>query len=184
MGLVKLKNGNVVEVFNPTFEACARGGGFVYRIPIEEIDVFPYEPEARVEKVRCAIEDWTVFDAYADREDRWNGWLVPYFELDVARKVVEETVENGGLGVYDEANDRFVLRFDARGPDDFVVPEATALDPENEEVEVYEGFDLETTDGTKRVYSVGGRSWIWSEIHPGEEGYEKPENEEVTPCGS
>jgi hypothetical protein len=180
MALVKLKNGNVVEVFKPTFEACPRGGGFVYRIPLDEIDEFPYEPVAKVEKLRCAIEDWTVFDAYADREDRWNGWLVPYFEIDVARKVVEETVANGGIAVYDEANDRFLVRLDARGPDDFSVPEANALDPENEEVEVYKGFDLETVDGPKHVYSVGGMSWIWSEV----EDEEEREDEEVTPCGS
>jgi hypothetical protein len=170
MALAKLKDGRIIEIAQSLIDACPRGGGFLMRIPVEDIAEINIHPKLRFEKIQVEIEDPPFFEAWVDLDERWNGWLCPRFEKDQAMDLIDwEEREMGMRCHYDEANDRFLLAYtDGEEP-----PRAAwyeDLDPDDENVEICEGFDLETPEGTKRVYGIGSHSWIWSKHEPITEG--------------
>lgn len=93
------------------------------------------------------------FEGYT-RGLAWNGWATPFFELEVARRVADESnrVDDGTRVIYDRAADRFVLEDEAY-PDDPVEFEPTAI----------------TVDGAQiKVYPIGTYYWTWEEHRPRE----------------
>lgn len=66
----------------------------------------------------------------------WNGWATPSFELSEARKVMLDYNLK-----YDSKTDTFI------SDDDIVA--------------TWQGYDIQTPEGTKHVYNIGAYSWVW-----------------------
>ena len=84
-------------------------------------------------------------EAWIVANDRWNGWVMPYFAKAEADRVMAAwNASTEGLDPmrYDAAEDRYCVPFGA-------------------EVEVYQGEDLEIEGETRRVYGVGACAWTW-----------------------
>lgn len=80
----------------------------------------------------------------------WNGWECPMFTREVAEDVCEEFCDGEYFGWrYDEAKDTFYIK---------------DLSEDEYEEEKYEGFDIQTENGTIHVYDIGSYAWIWSEV--------------------
>ena len=74
--------------------------------------------KGRMQKDTFVIEDWFgPYPGYTTGE-RWNGWATPYFEYEVALRMVEDwksdvmkiDVESGLEAYYDLANDQLASR--------------------------------------------------------------------------
>lgn len=79
----------------------------------------------------------------------WNGWATPYFEKAEADKVMEEFNKCAEYPMqYDEVYDQFYI-----------------LDTETEELEKWEGIEIQTAEGFKHVYGIGAYSWVWDEAN-------------------
>lgn len=123
--------------------SCMIDDGTTWAYPAEQV-------ERSGRRYGWVSGDWTeeAYPALID-DERWNGWAIPYFDLETARRVVADQSANLPLGE-DASNlewldDKIVLR-------DLSYPDA---EPE------LIGPDL---DG---LYCVGGRSWTWYETDPG-----------------
>ena len=102
---------------------------------------------------RFLIEDVQgPYEGYTNGET-WNGWAVPYFEFEVARRVAADYVraEEGGdmpgaSARYDEWQDAFVLN-----------------DPCYEDEAAYGALKIEVNRTEVEVYPIGAREWTWEE---------------------
>lgn len=90
----------------------------------------------KAKKIKVTINDEDFFDAWT-LEEEWNEWAVPYFEKPEADKVakIHDCKYNPSTDSYEFEQD--------------------------EEVEEFSGLMIETEEGSKKVYSIGGGSWIW-----------------------
>ena len=103
---------------------------------------------------------------------RWNGWATPSFELAEAKRVMEgfnETAEYFIL--YDEGNDQFFIPKPKDETKEFkkitTFEEFISLGVQMWEFEIedkWEGFDVQTTDGIKHLYSIGSYWWTWDKV--------------------
>ena len=83
-----------------------------------------------------------VHRAYVDPNDRWNGWLCPWFEFDEVESMNEWLPKTSGeILDYDGETDAFICTNGA------------------EDLEVFVGKDI---DGM-HLYPIGNGSWIWME---------------------
>lgn len=106
-----------------------------------------------------AEADWTSDDkkypCYTTG-DTWNGWGTPYFELDVAKKVmkdVNDTRVPNDHGKYNKKEDAFIV-------------------PEYDDKEVFTSQIIKCDDKEIKVYAIGAYSWCWDvseEIAPKKE---------------
>jgi len=87
------------------------------------------------------------------KNDRWNGWMIPFFEKAEADAVMAAwnalaegpfTDEESAM-TFDAATDTYTVAY----PED---PEAT---------ETYEGEDIEFDGQTVHVYGLGACGWVW-----------------------
>lgn len=90
-------------------------------------------------------------EAYVNPDERWNGWLLPYFPKDQAEKVLDALVDDGSNSEidewhYSEGEDRFYYHDTNVDVDDWA-----------------EGVLVETEDGQQIGYPVGAGVYIWSE---------------------
>jgi hypothetical protein len=95
------------------------------------------QKEAR--RIRVTIDDVNKFVAWTFDEE-WNEWAVPHFEKNEADKVA--TAHNCK---YNPDNDSY--EFEQAG-----------------EVEEFEGLEIKTFEGPKKVYPIGAGSWVWDEV--------------------
>lgn len=85
------------------------------------------------------------------RGERWNGWAVPYFPLDEARRIADDYaseppgVDGQNLAEYDA--DRDLVRL---------------YDPSNKE---WDEYGSETLEG-RELYGIGACYWTWEETGP------------------
>lgn len=87
------------------------------------------------------------FKGYGDGSN-WNGFACPYFEREIAERVLWASEANGYRWTYDADRDAFLVRSEE--------------DPADYEPEVFEGIERRTTDGeTLIVYAIGAYSWSW-----------------------
>lgn len=97
-------------------------------------------------KSKFQIEDGPIFEGYT-KGDHWNGWECPYFDYDVAKKI---------------------LSSDIYCPDYFFDPirkTFLAMDV-NGDFEAFEGDVYEVADcGSMVLYPIGTGSWIWSKAY-------------------
>ena len=93
--------------------------------------------------------------------DTWNGWECPYFEKDVADKILVDMNALSGIdwGMYDAESDSYKFAYDG---------EAVAGQTEDN-IETFEPQFIETPEGKKKVWSIGGWSWVWSLYNPDDE---------------
>ena len=83
----------------------------------------------------------------------WNGWGVPYFEPDVAARVVKEL--SGWSVRFDAEHDEYV-RTAENNPEEHDVAPADTI-----EVEAGRGLTRKI-----KVYGIGAGSWTWDEGKP------------------
>lgn len=93
-----------------------------------------------------AYEESDTFSGYTFNR-YWNGWQMPMFTKEVAEEVCNKYCD----GEYS------TWKFD-KERDAFVISKA-----DDEENEVYEGFDIQTENGNIHVYDIGSGNWIWDE---------------------
>lgn len=133
---------------------CNAGGGFSHKMDAARFDAMhvlvngplPFKP------VVVHLDEGPGFQGFAT-EDRWNGFVKPYFLPEVAQAVAD-----------------FVgLRFD---------PDTKGyVDPSDEDSQAYP-FTPETinVDGVElSVYGIGAGSWVWSLSQDTKEPVVKPE---------
>ncbi len=142
----------VVSGYGPGGELLAhpKGGGLELRIPASEISRFAAASEAErtriYRKSRFSIEEVeATFAGWWDGE-RWNGWAMPSFEIDEARKVLDALAPKANR--FDPDHDSFVT-----------------WGADGEEIWPAESIML-ADGGTAKVYPVGAGSWIWEEVQP------------------
>ncbi len=87
-------------------------------------------------KLKVTINDADIFDAWT-LEEEWNEWAVPYFEKSEADRVAKIHACK-----YNSSKDTYEFEQDGV-------------------LEEFEGVEIETEEGSKKVYSIGGGSWIW-----------------------
>ena len=80
--------------------------------------------------------------------DEWNGFAVPYFEMDEARVIMKEVnaIEPKEPMKYTKRKDAFVLKM------------------EDGEVEIWQGKNYLTTEGVKHLYGIGAYTWSWETV--------------------
>ena len=92
-----------------------------------------------------SIDGLVPIPAYVDEDERWNGWLCPYFmaeDIHLIQRMLDEIGE-GEVIEYDEQKDAYVIHTEYEG------------DPQ----EWYWGKDV---DGM-HLYPIGSGLWIWRE---------------------
>jgi hypothetical protein len=79
---------------------------------------------------------------------RWNGWVIPHFEIAEAMKVMQNfnSYNPEHPIIYDQANDTFIHNDD--------------------EIELWKGTDYNTEDGIKHLYDIGAYTLTWETIQP------------------
>lgn len=121
-----------------------------------------------IERMRVQVEGSPAFEGWADREDRWNGFLKPRFTLDEVRKIAAWTQENNGkeggcdvvhvidtpVPVYGEDDSQSVGRFSVVL---MVNGEMSWADKESDHTSVID----HDRSGT---YDIGGGGWTWTEF--------------------
>lgn len=94
-----------------------------------------------LKKDKFVIEDGEVFEGY-NEEYSWNGWECPWFTKEVGEQIANYYK---GYMSFDSEKDAFVFN-----------------SPQDEaETDYFVGEDIETVDGTKHLYPIGNKSWIW-----------------------
>lgn len=161
--LVKSVKSN--QYYNASVDAQGRpcislvGGGFVTpAVAIKEdsvlelVDGLPTEYKKGV--FHLDGERHLIFEGYAVPERRWNGWAMPVFEIDVAKRIME--VANATMGEF-----YAFTRDDEKGQ--FVVEEF-----DWESTDELNDFPI-TVDGKEIVVvSFMGGNWTWEDCY-GEE---------------
>lgn len=92
-------------------------------------------------RIKVTIDDGNTFIAWTF-DEVWNEWAVPHFEKGEADKVAK--VHNCK---YFPQKDSFV----------FV---------QGNEIEEFEGLNIQKMEGPKKVYAIGAGSWVWDEVEP------------------
>jgi hypothetical protein len=90
-------------------------------------------------RIRVSIDNVNKFIGWTF-DEKWNEWSEPYFE-----KIWADKVAKAHNCKYNPTNDSF--EFEQSG-----------------EIEEFEGIEIKTIEGTKKVYAIGAGSWIWDEV--------------------
>lgn len=147
-GLFSDADGRLVEVLKAEggkVYFAPQGGGFILHVPEER---FRSDFKAAALPAWHAVEveaEWLPegqrFAAFSNGQ-RWNGWAVPYFELETGMRLCS-LVPNL---VYDKERDAFVWH-DPDGPED--------------EQAVFEAASIDVEGTVHKVYGIGAMYWTW-----------------------
>lgn len=107
-------------------------------------------------KAKFTIEGVGTYEGFTDGST-WNGYAMPLFTKEVADKLAKVLVEAGNKAEYTEKVDGYHIHL--HGADE-------------EENEWYYGLLM----GDKRLYPIGGGSWIWDEAEDKRTFYEELED--------
>jgi len=86
-------------------------------------------------------------------EERWNGFAVPWFDLETVREIAAATAELG------EGYDVVEIRDDADAPEGVSV----WITANPDDGHTYETETTTTRDG-QTLYAVGGWCWTWDDV--------------------
>ena len=89
----------------------------------------------------------------------WNGWEVPYFEYREAKKVATALTRDGMVTIYDAPSDSFYSYAEGQGIEP-TQAEYNRLHDKNLWYQ-WDPVTIETTEGTKKAWSIGGMSFTW-----------------------
>lgn len=149
------KNGWRVEIVEDDFvRFYPEGGGFQHTLPKAEFHAMfkPASDEVtyKVSKVTCEGWDKSFWAFVPPR--RWNGWLMPHFDLDTAKQVAIFLNDNG-MEVQ-TSQDGMVWSVYQEGH--------KSVDGEEDELmDVFERTKI-THNGVERdVVPIGAGSWCW-----------------------
>lgn len=150
------KYGNAVQVISESDEGvvfCNLGGGFQQVMPAERFYAYyDREWEAKWEQVDIGA-DWmdVTLKAWSNGKN-WNGWAMPFFELDQALGALKRVP---GLKWYPE-RDCFEHKDDH----------------EEAELVTYPGTTIEVDGRSIKVYQIGD-GWCWDLLSINHEGENK-----------
>ena len=94
------------------------------------------------------------FDGWHNPEERWNGFAVPYFELDTVREIASAC--NAMRADDPDAYDVVEIR-------DYTEPDKGVSVWVHTDDDAYEVETRTLADG-QTVYSVGGWAWTWDDV--------------------
>jgi hypothetical protein len=110
-------------------------------------------------RIRVTFDgDFPVVSAWGFGE-HWNGWDVPYFEYRDAKKVATALTQGGTVTIYDAPTDSF-YSFVA-GDTEPTQDEYNRLHDE-ELWYAWAPVTIETPEGSKKTWSIGGMAYTWS----------------------
>lgn len=131
-----------VHAVDPWYVSLVRaGGGFPFRVPIEEFLTQYVKAEAKpLRPIYTGLDEMPcMFRAYTDGV-RWNGWAVPYFDKGQVLFLAQTPGLFPGLRYNPETDEVRVVVGD--------------------DVLIAKGEDVMTVDGVKHLYQVGdGFCW-------------------------
>ncbi len=135
----------IVDMDTETVTFARQGGGFLHSMARQEFDS-KFKPASVPEFQKTWVtSDWfpdgMKLQAYSQGL-RWNGWVMPWFELDAAKTLLEHIPE---------------LRWNADGDLFKLVG--------GEDHEIWSGKDVQVGDQTLRLYPIGAGSWCWDGVH-------------------
>lgn len=127
-----------------------QGGGFARMLPRIVFDSL-YKEEQAAPAFRCGLfsGDWMegeTFPGFTDG-DRWNGWAMPLFDFETAKRIVERTGEPESVFRYDPETDTFIYNLE-----DFP-----------DEPEIFGASFIEVDGQVIKTYGIGSGSWVWYE---------------------
>lgn len=105
-------------------------------------------------------EDENSYKGYYFEGQEWNGWAIPYFEYSEAKRLIQD--QKGGR-IY--------------GPDKKIKEQGWWVSGETNapaDIHTYMGTKIQTIDGEKEVYSIGGFEWTWSLVEKAAKGAKIP----------
>ena len=99
-------------------------------------------------KTRFVIDcNEKTYEGYTDGR-LWNGWECPWFTKEVADEMMRDFINDGGKAEYDSETDCYI--FQTEGGWD--------------QPDVFDGYDVNTEDGSMHLYPIGAWCWIWDEV--------------------
>jgi hypothetical protein len=103
----------------------------------------------RYRLTQVSIAESTPHDAYIIDNERWNGWVIPFFTREqVGPYLACQNTVAEYTAVFDEAKDAVIVKC-WQGEDE---PEEAV------------GVDITVDGETLHVYPIGAFSWIWEEV--------------------
>lgn len=146
------------------FSLSPRGGGFEIKLGVLEKFKFreATEQELTNPKYKAAWFDIEGTEPYPGfhADGRWNGWSMPSFELEVAKRICESAQFSWWR--FHEPDDTFYTFWEDNAGDGI------------DGIYAYPGHDVEVDGTVKHVYAIGD-GWCWTELDC--EGCQKPGQE-------
>jgi len=105
-----------------------------------------------MEKATFTIDDWVTVDGLHDPNETWNGFAVPYFDMD-AIKIIQEKMEEKADEETEWEN------VDIRNGRVHLV--SHVLDNENHNINDIEECGTVMFEG-EIFYGAGAKSWAWT----------------------
>ncbi len=97
---------NVVKEHATTYEICAVGGGFVYKVLKAELEPVKGIPDVEIECFALIDASEDRYPCRANPFKRWNGWADPTFDYKTMKKIIVEAK------VVDETSECITFSFD------------------------------------------------------------------------
>ena len=139
---------DAVEILEMKIKVCPQGGGWARELENPE----DWEPapidNVHFRKGKFCLDDTPSFEGWTTGL-RWNGWAMPLFELEEARKIMAM----GNEPCWTQVIAFYPIR------DVFVCWSQFSDEPET-----WKAHHIVTPEGVKKVYPCGSGSWTWSEI--------------------
>ena len=102
-----------------------------------------------IKKPYFNIDGSDYYEGYYDKNVRWNGWAIPFFEKDIADIISRNFSSPDYLIVYDKEIDSYICNSLENGK---VV-----------ESYIANKLILDTIDGKKELYDFGSAGWTWDD---------------------
>ena len=89
---IRIKEGSLFKVESINYrtkkvKAYPFGGGFRYKIPFDRVKEWDAELNNNFDLVSVGFDDGRVCNAFINKDDRWNGWLVPLITFEELKKI-------------------------------------------------------------------------------------------------
>ena len=80
--IIRARNGCYYDA--DAVECCPHGGGFVVKIPADEIEEWDCQIPSEYRLTKVGFDGPPFFEAYIDPRERWNGWQLPWMTREQA----------------------------------------------------------------------------------------------------